>query len=410
MENIVLEETKSFLVKSDYSIRDRQVNTYIAQANRFEFLRKYKKSREFYRRIQKHFFDNKNIWNNFNNIGLSYFYDKQYDKAIEYFKKAIGIDSTNIIAKHNLALVYMANNDFASAATIEEELERLQSDNPYILAGIGCYYKIAKKDVNSSIKYFTRAIENNFPKSAPYQDLTYLYGEQKKDYEKVITIYNEASTKGFGNDPFLLNNTAYALIKNNQSEEAVPFLEQIDLSNVEIRARISAIATRGLYFLYKGNIEKGIELYQEAINISDDELKPLVTQKYLFEIGNYYFKKSSYSNALEKWQEALKIKIEDKFFDYKKDIIDAMKNLEMFKMEYLANEEMILTRYREISLFLLAGLALSFYVYFSFRFYGEKILGINPFYAISLIVAFCVWLLTCITNMIYHWQLIRRQR
>ncbi|MFX1532803.1 MAG: tetratricopeptide repeat protein [Promethearchaeota archaeon] len=75
--------------------------------------------------------------------------------------------------------------------------------------------------------------------------------------------------KGFYSNPHdaqIINNLAYSLSIENRINDAEKYMDQInDISEISTNTKICLTATQGLIFFRKGQISKGIELYERAI-------------------------------------------------------------------------------------------------------------------------------------------------
>ena len=68
------------------------------------------------------------VANCYYNDGIKNYNSKNYSKAIESFKLAIGSDSTNYNAKYYLAITYQQIKDYSDAIKIYTELTKFYSD------------------------------------------------------------------------------------------------------------------------------------------------------------------------------------------------------------------------------------------------------------------------------------------
>jgi tetratricopeptide (TPR) repeat protein len=74
--------------------------------------------------------------------GEIYYFARQYDDAIAYFRKALEIDPEFVLAHSNLGLAYAQKGEFASAIA-EFQVARQLQDNPEVLAELGCAYALS---------------------------------------------------------------------------------------------------------------------------------------------------------------------------------------------------------------------------------------------------------------------------
>lgn len=72
--------------------------------------------------------------------GIKYSKDKQYDKAVEYFKQAIKLNPNLASAYHGLGIVYNNTGRFAEALEPQKMAARLDPNNPVIHVNLGLTY------------------------------------------------------------------------------------------------------------------------------------------------------------------------------------------------------------------------------------------------------------------------------
>ena len=70
--------------------------------------------------------NNNNLVNN-EIIANSYFYTKNYDKAIEYYKKLLETNKDNFIYYNNIAILFFLKNDYPSI--VETYLKYLENNS-----------------------------------------------------------------------------------------------------------------------------------------------------------------------------------------------------------------------------------------------------------------------------------------
>jgi len=121
---------------------------------------------------------------------------KEYDKAIEYYKKAIDYNN-NGDALYNLALIYHKGpeeyQDLDEALKLYKKAAKL--NQPKALYVLGILYhtgEIVEKDINEAIKYYELAKKQNVISAKYNLALLYHLGDGvKQEYKKAIKIYKE---------------------------------------------------------------------------------------------------------------------------------------------------------------------------------------------------------------------------
>jgi tetratricopeptide (TPR) repeat protein len=171
----------------------------------------------------------------------------------------------------NKALLCPNDNSLAQA-------EWLQSENKDIRLTFGDYsYLHSKAEADSRLAYFKDNFQSALNSSIDWVEdfpfdkdpilfasgMAYTY---LKDYDTAIRII-EIGLRANPNDTNLLNNLAYVLSLDGQTDKAEIVLQTPVLSSTSLQKNIKVCltATKGLTEYRKGNIAKGQSLYYKAI-------------------------------------------------------------------------------------------------------------------------------------------------
>jgi TolB-like protein/Tfp pilus assembly protein PilF len=76
-------------------------------------------------------------------LGLPYFFARQYDRAIEQWKKTVELDPNFWLAHYALALVYEQKGMYDEAIAESKRALNLFVDSPWVLAGLGHIYAVS---------------------------------------------------------------------------------------------------------------------------------------------------------------------------------------------------------------------------------------------------------------------------
>lgn len=105
---------------------------------------------------------------NYFNLGDSYQRAGEFEKATEYFKKAVELDPTAVMYRKYLALSYEATGKTDEAKkVIEEALAQKEDDSLYAALG-RIYYR--EKKLPKALEYFKKAVKKN-----PGQGIYYVF-------------------------------------------------------------------------------------------------------------------------------------------------------------------------------------------------------------------------------------------
>jgi Tfp pilus assembly protein PilF len=149
------------------------------------------------------------------------------------------------------------------------------------------------EQVDRALEAIEKFIETNRTFVPAFTFLSYAYCEYMEDYEKAISLIND-NKSNFQNDIYILNNLAYAYLMNNNVERAKNILQTV----ADINDNVYLIATRGLLEIKEGNIARGRELYNNAMNLAGNErLRIQIQQKKDLELAKYFLSKGQSRDA-----------------------------------------------------------------------------------------------------------------
>jgi spermidine synthase len=139
-------------------------------------------------------------------LGTVYQNQGMFDKAIEEFKKAIGLDPNSMLAHSNLAYIYEGQGMINEAIVEFKELLRIQPNLPQIHVGLGLLYD--KQDMtDQAIEEMKKAIQQDPKAPIAMINLGILYrkkgmfDEAVEQFNKLIEMQpNAAAFHGFLGD------------------------------------------------------------------------------------------------------------------------------------------------------------------------------------------------------------------
>ena len=204
------------------------------------------------------------------NIGIAYQYTfEDYDKALEFYTKAIEMDSTYTPAFSNRAGLYKENLNDNEKALLDYnkliELEPENSDNYYYR---GQFYKDYLEDYDKAITDLSKAIELD-PSDANYYDERADYYVLNKMYEKSITDHFkradlDSTYKAYVN--YKVGEIYYLNLKDNLKAEKY-LSKAIELEYVDTA---SALNLRGYNYMIQGDNKKALDDFNQAIELNPD--------------------------------------------------------------------------------------------------------------------------------------------
>ncbi|MES2575143.1 MAG: tetratricopeptide repeat protein [Bacteroidota bacterium] len=145
---------------------------------------KYEKAIEYFKKALKEDAEFAFAWDN---IGLSYRKLGNYDKAIESYNKSLEIEPEGTMPLQNIAIAYQYKKEYQKAIDSFQKLAKINKNDPEIYFGIGNVYAINLRDFEKGLDNMCKAYT--------------IYVEQKSAYradaEKIINyIHSELKAQG----------------------------------------------------------------------------------------------------------------------------------------------------------------------------------------------------------------------
>ena len=197
--------------------------------------------------------------------GNSHYYNKEYSKAEEYYKKAI--DAGNNDALNNLGVLYNEQKEYSKAE--EYYKKAIDAGNNDALFNLGNLYK-EQKEYSKAEEYYKKAIDGG--NNDALNNIAYLYFSQSENKEKSLEFVNKSYEikKGYANTHTL----ATILLWNEnfdksyeKFEECIEYEEAFE-SLDDMSEYLNLLISKGQHHKVKEYLEN--EKYQLK-----DKLKPI---------------------------------------------------------------------------------------------------------------------------------------
>jgi tetratricopeptide (TPR) repeat protein len=121
------------------------------------------------------------------NLGICYRRLGEYDNALNAYQKSLEIDSMGMMPLQNIAIVYQYKQEYAKAVEAYERMALLDKNNPEIYYGIGQIYASYLPDKEKALNNMCKAYQIYTAQKSPY----------RTDAEKVINmLYVEMKKQG----------------------------------------------------------------------------------------------------------------------------------------------------------------------------------------------------------------------
>ena len=260
--------------------------------------------------------------------------DGKYEKALEYFRKAIN-QKESVENLNNLAKAYIKTNNPKMAQKCFEEAINKDIKNPQTYINMALYYCDIEKNSKKQLHYLKQAIKINPDLSETYYQIGNVYFE-KGMYETSVEYYRIATTKNdvFFDAYYALGSTLYKL--QNYEEAYLVFQKtlEIELDNpkvyeflaksaLELRKYDEAVSyinnaiavepsPDNYLTLAKALYQKGD--YDKCINLLTTKISNSKNAEMYNYIGLCYFQKGNFIQALNNFNKAASVKEDPRYY------------------------------------------------------------------------------------------------
>jgi len=199
-------------------------------------------------------------------IGKVYFLKGENEKAEEFFKKALQLNTSSATALFNLSLVYIKESKIEKG---KELLLYCISKNPAFQFAYSLLGEIYMEEKNYKVarKYLKIAVEINPDDFKSHHNLGICYGflgkfdKAEEKFKKAVELKPDEIS--------YLRNLAFLLRQKNKIDEAIKYYNRILLIKPDSADILNDL---GICYAMKGDKEKAIEMWEKALKI-EPELK-----------------------------------------------------------------------------------------------------------------------------------------
>jgi tetratricopeptide (TPR) repeat protein len=228
-------------------------------------------------------------------LGNLYIANKETDKALEIYERALVINPNLMDVFVNMIRVYTAKKEYRAALNrCETHLERIGNASPVVVSTIeelkGTLY-MALGNVDAAKQAFKLSIQNNPRHIQPYLSLAKVFSSEKND-EKILEIYKNLLAQ----QPDQAGPHYYLAVfyeKRGEDQLAqVHYRKALDLNPEHI------LALNNLAFFFAERdleLDKALGLARKAKELGGENPAIMDT------LGYIYYKKGIYESAIEEF-------------------------------------------------------------------------------------------------------------
>jgi len=239
------------------------------------------------------------------NMGITYATLKEYDRAIGAYKKAVEINPKDDKAYYNMGITYANIEEYDKAIEAYKKAVEINSKDDGAYNNMGSIYH-DKEEYNKAIKAYKKAIEINPKNDKAYNNMGSAY-DNKGEYNKAIEAYKKAVKINPKNDE-AYNNMGIAYDEINEYDKAIEAYKKV----VEINPKKDeAYYNMGVDYYDLGKFDKAIKAYIKMININPNESSVYFSLFELQLIQNQPFNQALETKYIELFQNQKEI-----FIDY----------------------------------------------------------------------------------------------
>jgi len=213
------------------------------------------------------------------NIGVNYYNNKEYNKAIVEFEKVYAKGFQKLVIYRLLISAYLQIKDYQNALRLNNlyhnKFEKKFNSYDYTNSGL---IKSYTAKLEEALKDYNKAIELNSKNSLALNNRGYTYN-LIGDYENAIKDFEEAISLE-ENFAYALNNRGFAKIKLGRKEEGLKDLEKsMTLDDTNSYCHLNF----GVYHYDNGEYEKAFEYYTKARELDE---KTYLLDDYIEKVKN----------------------------------------------------------------------------------------------------------------------------
>jgi tetratricopeptide (TPR) repeat protein len=260
MQKIILIFTLLF---SSFTFGQKQCDTLFIKADKFIDNDELDRAIEIFTSIINKKCNDSILVKAYNGRGMTYNYQKNYEKALLDFDNAIKIDKHNAVAYANKAATYSYQEKYIDAIQLLTQAINLSPD--YIFYKMRADCEVGAEQTEKAIFDYEACIKLNHSYVDAYDGLSYVYKTQKK-FDKAETVINDL-LKNNPNKPELI---LFRAVFYRETEEYEKAIKDYSISFRYDSTHPKMLYNFGYCYEMTGDLHKAIDLYSKALKFKKD--------------------------------------------------------------------------------------------------------------------------------------------
>jgi Flp pilus assembly protein TadD len=197
-----------------------------------------------------------------NNLGNVLVKEGLFDEAREHYQRALGFSPGYVVARVNLAMLSLMNQETEAAFAMLSQIQSDYPDHADVHNGLGVC-ELRRGNVSSAVNHFRKAIDIKDGHPMLYNNLAYAYAESNEYLNEAQKLVKEA-IKDDPENPVLLDTQGWVLFKRGVFEEAIEQLNAAlaeDPDSKTIRSHLVNV------YRWLGQEERAVEIISEGIRL-----------------------------------------------------------------------------------------------------------------------------------------------
>ncbi|MEK6776486.1 MAG: tetratricopeptide repeat protein [bacterium] len=198
----------------------------------------------------------------YNNLGNIYSKKGEIDKARMHYKKALELNSGYLIARINLAVLLLRQEETENAFRLLQEGMKEYPESAELHNGLGIC-EVRRGNIQKAIQHFRKAIDIQGSNPMFYNNLAYAYTESNEFLNEALKLSKDA-LKAEPQNAIFLDTLGWVYYKKGIFDQSVEYLRKaLDMKPGEDSIRSHLVTV----YRWIGEDEKAVNLIKEGAHM-----------------------------------------------------------------------------------------------------------------------------------------------